>query len=130
MQRIIENLGNTTVCLNDIDRAHEQSEYMTYAHTNAFNQFVVKLDGDVVYYRQLTDTGELGVLAENGMKSRVTHDRKVSSAENGAELANVLYRHAERADADILMAMLVQKGKLVAKSDTFAVDQTQLNEPF
>ena len=98
---------------------------MTYAHINAFKQFVLKLDDDIVYCRQLTDTGELGVLAENGMKSRVTHDRKVSSAENGAELAKVLYRHAERADADIWMAMLVKKRKLVAKSDTFTVDQTQ-----
>ena len=34
VQRIIENLGNTTVCLNDIDRAHEQSEYMTYMRTS------------------------------------------------------------------------------------------------
>ena len=55
------------------------------------------------------------------MKSRVTHDRYVSSAENGAELAKGLYRHAVREQADIWMGILVQKVKLVAKSDTFTV---------
>jgi len=58
------------------------------------------------------------------MKSRVTHDRNISSVENGDELAKVLYRHAERADFDTWMAMLIQKVKLVAKSDTFIVDKT------
>jgi hypothetical protein len=123
VERIIHNLEDTVVCINEVDRALEPSEYMAFKRINAFKQFILKPGDDNIYCRALTDTGELEVLEESGMKSRVAHSQKVTSFENGAVLMKLLYIHVDRAVADLWAGMLVQKGKLIAKSDSFTVAQ-------
>jgi hypothetical protein len=125
VRRIIQNLENTVVCLNIVDRSQEPEEYMAFKMINSYKQFILKPGDDTIYCRKLTDTGDLEVLEESGVKYRVAHNKKVTSGENGADFVKMLYKHADREEADVWAHMLVHKGKLISRSESFTAAQTE-----
>ena len=98
---------------------------MAFKMINSYKQFILKPGDDTIYCRKLTDTGDLEVLEESGVKYRVAHNKKVTSGENGADFVKMLYKHADREEADVWAHMLVHKGKLISRSESFTAAQTE-----